>query len=169
MKSGKLVVNASPIISLARIGCADFLLRLHDQLVVPKGVFQEITAHKEADQAVEWLKANNYKEIVRSVEVPAAISEWNLGQGESQVIAFAFQNREFAAAIDDRAAKKCAAVFGISISGTISIIIKAKKMGLTPNVEPLLLALRSNGFRVSDRILMSALQIVEEGNYASQY
>ena len=71
MKSGKLVVNASPIISLAKIGCADFLLRLHDQLVVPEGVFQEITAHKEYDQAVEyvrlkrsgawWLKENSNK------------------------------------------------------------------------------------------------------------
>ena len=61
------------------------------------------------------------------MEVPAIISEWNLGKGESQVIAFAFQNKEFAAAIDDKAAKKCAEVFNISISGTIAIIIKARK------------------------------------------
>ena len=45
MKSGRLVVNASPIISLAKIGCADFLSRLYDQLVVPEGVFQEINDH----------------------------------------------------------------------------------------------------------------------------
>ncbi len=165
MKSGKLVVNASPIISLAKIGCADFLLQLYGQLVVPEGVFQEINVHREHDQAVEWLRDQDYKAIVRSIEVPEIISEWNLGKGESQVIAFAFQNRDFTAAIDDKAAKKCAEVFNISISGTIAIIIKAKKMDLTPRVEPLLLALRSNGFRVSDKIIMSALQIAEEGNY----
>ncbi len=164
MKSGKLVVNASPIISLAKIGCADFLSRLHDQFVVPEGVLQEINDHKDHDRAVEWINALDYQGIVRSVDVPAVISEWNLGKGESQVIAYAFQNRDFTAAIDDRAAKKCAAVFGISISGTIAIIIKAKKMGLTPKVKPLLLALRSNGFRVSGTIIKTALQIAEEGN-----
>ena len=102
--------------------------------------------------------------MVSSVEVPTIISEWNLGKGESQVIAYAFQNKNFAAAIDDKAAKKCAAVFDINISGTISIIIKAQKTGLTPKVEPLLLALRSNGFRVSDKIIITALQIAEEDN-----
>jgi len=77
MKSDKLVVNASPIISLAKIGCADFLPGLFDQLVIPKGVFEEITAHKEQDRAVEWLRDQEYQAIVRSIEVPAIISEWN--------------------------------------------------------------------------------------------
>jgi len=78
MKSGKLVVNASPIISLAKIGCADFLSRLYGQLAVHEGVFQEINVHKEHDQAVEWLNSKDYQVLVRSVEVPAVISEWNL-------------------------------------------------------------------------------------------
>jgi predicted nucleic acid-binding protein len=152
MKSDKLVVNASPIISLAKIGCADFLSGLSDQLVIPEGVFAEISAHKEHDRAIEWIKAQDYQATVRSIEVPAIISEWNLGKGESQVIAFALQNKDFAAAIDDKAAKKCAEVFNISISGTIALIINARKRGLAQKVEPLLLALRSNGFRVSDNI-----------------
>jgi len=164
MKSDKLVVNASPIISLAKIGCADFLPGLFDQLVIPEGVFEEITAHKEYDRAIEWLKAQDYHATVRRIEVPAIISEWNLGKGESQVIAFAFQNKDFTAAMDDKAAKKCAEVFNISISGTIAIIIKARKRGLTQKVAPLLLALRSNGFRVSDNIITAALQIVDEDN-----
>ncbi len=163
MKSDKLVVNASPIISLAKIGCADFLSRLFDQLIIPQGVFEEITSHKYHDPAIEWLKAQN-QTIIKSIEVPAIISEWNLGKGESQVIAFAFQNKEFIAAIDDKAAKKCAEVFNISISGTIAIIIKAKQMGLTPKAELLLLALRLNGFRISDDIIETALRIAGEAH-----
>ncbi len=162
MKSDKLVVNASPIISLAKIGCADFLPGLFAQLVIPEGVFQEITGHKYHDSAVEWINAQNHQAIIRSVEVPAIISEWNLGMGESQVLAFAFKNSGFTAAIDDKAAKKCAEVFNISVSGTIAIIIKAKRMGLTPKAEPLLAALRSNGFRISDDIVVAALRIAGE-------
>jgi len=66
--------------------------------------------------------------------------------------------------IDDKAAKKCAEVFNISITGTIAIIIKARKKGLASKVAPLLFALRSNGFRVSDNIITAALQIVGEDN-----
>ncbi len=164
MKSDRLVVNASPIISLAKIGCADFLPAMFDQFVIPEGVFEEIIAHKEHDRAIEWLKAQDYQAIIKSVEVPAIISEWNLGKGESQVIAFAVQNNDFTAAIDDKAAKKCAEVFNIRISGTIAIIIRARKKGLASEVEPLLLAFRSNGFRVSDNIITAALQIVGEDN-----
>jgi len=57
MNSTKLVVNASPIISLAQIvGYADLLLRLSSDLVIPKGVFEEITAYSIDDQAVVWMR-----------------------------------------------------------------------------------------------------------------
>lgn len=42
MKSDKLVVNASPIISLAKIGCSDFLPGLFDQVVIPERVSDNI-------------------------------------------------------------------------------------------------------------------------------
>lgn len=53
MKVGKLVVNASPIISLAKIGRADLLLELSSGLIIPEGVYQEIVNHKNNDLAVE--------------------------------------------------------------------------------------------------------------------
>ena len=56
MKLGKLVVNASPIISLAKIGYADLLLELSSELIIPEGVYQEIVNHKNNDSAVEWIK-----------------------------------------------------------------------------------------------------------------
>ena len=45
MKSNDLVVNASPIISLSKIGQADLLQTLSGKLVVPRGVYEEIMAH----------------------------------------------------------------------------------------------------------------------------
>jgi predicted nucleic acid-binding protein len=57
MKSDKIVVNASPVISLAKIGCADFLLKLFKHLIIPEGVVQEIMDHKLNDPAIEWLNS----------------------------------------------------------------------------------------------------------------
>lgn len=161
MRFDKLVINASPIISLTKIGCAGFLPALSSRMVIPDGVYQEITRHKYSDPATEWLK-NQKSEIFESVEVPTIISDWNLGKGETEVIAFALQNRDFTAILDDRAAKNCAEVFNIDVCGTIAVIIKAKKTGLTPEIKPLLAALRSTGFRISEDILTTALRFVGE-------
>lgn len=104
MRFDKLVINASPIISLTKIGCAGFLSALSSRFVIPNGVYQEITRHEYSDPATDWLK-NQKPEIFVSVEVPSIISDWNLGKGETEVIAFALQNKEFTAILDDRAAK----------------------------------------------------------------
>jgi predicted nucleic acid-binding protein len=93
MRSDKLVVNASPIISLAKIGSANFLPALSSRFIVPNGVYEEIVRYSFSDPATEWLRSQK-SEIVVSVEVPSIISDWNLGNGETQVIAYAIQNIE---------------------------------------------------------------------------
>jgi predicted nucleic acid-binding protein len=162
MRFDKIVVNASPIISLAKIGCADFLPALSSRFIIPDGVYQEITRHPFPDPATEWLKSQK-SEIFVSVEVPTIISDWNLGKGETEVIAFALQNRDFTAVLDDRAAKNCTEVFNIDVCGTIGVIIKAKRLGLTLEIKSLLAALRSTGFRISEDILATALRVAGEG------
>jgi uncharacterized protein len=64
--------------------------------------------------------------------------------------------------LDDRAAKNCAEVFNIDVCWTIAIIIKAKQMGLIHEIKPLLAAVRSTGFRISDDILATALKVAGE-------
>jgi len=161
MKLGKLVVNASPIISLAKIGHADLLLELSSDMIIPEGVYQEVISHKNTDSAVEWIKRQD-SSLIRDVKVPLIISEWNLGKGESQVISFAYQNMQYAAVLDDRAARNCAELFNIKVYGAISIIIKAKVNGIIPGIRPLLIKLQSSGFRISDDIILTALKIAGE-------
>jgi len=161
MKSDRLVVNASPIISLARIGYTDLLVELSAELVVPRGVCEEIMAHHSVDPAMRWL---NDKEsaLVQPVEVPATIAEWNLGKGESQVLAFAYGHREFMVGIDDKSAKRCAESFAIRVRGTIALIVEAKRRRLVPEAGPLLLKLKSNGFRMAESLFDAALKLAGE-------
>jgi len=161
MKLNKLVVNASPIISLANIGQADLLFQLTHQLIIPFGVYEEITFHKYSDKASIWIE-HLERSFIQEVDVPQLIADWNLGKGESQVLALSLHNAKAAVILDDKAAKKCAEVFDIKVMGTISVIIKAKQLGLIPEVKPLLYNLKSNGFRVSDKIITTALNIVSE-------
>jgi predicted nucleic acid-binding protein len=161
MNSDKLVVNASPIISLARINQADLLLGLASELVIPRGVFDEIMAHDVVDSAIRWV-SDRESSLVRTVEIPPLIAEWNLGKGEAEVIAFAYQRRDFVVSIDDRAAKRCAESFSISVRGTIALLVDAKRKRLIPEAGPLLLRLKANGFRVSEPVLAAALMLAGE-------
>ena len=161
MKFNKIVVNASPIISLANIGQADLLLKITDSLIIPQGVFEEITFHKHSDNASEWIKGVD-PSFIYDTSVPHIISDWNLGKGETQVISYSYQYDRIPIVIDDKAAKKCADVFNIKVIGTIAVLIKAKQMCLVAKVKPLLYALSANGFRVSNNIIATALKLSNE-------
>ncbi|MCF8371047.1 MAG: hypothetical protein K9H64_05450 [Bacteroidales bacterium] len=52
----KLVVNASPLIFLAKIDLIQVLPDIVDCLVIPKAVTKEIAKHK--DKASQWLENN---------------------------------------------------------------------------------------------------------------
>lgn len=162
MKFNKLIVNASPIISLANIGYADLLKELSDQLIIPLGVYEEITYHKYSDKAKEWIEQQN-KAIFHKTSVPEAISAWNLGKGESQVISISYKNNcSIPVVIDDKPARKCAEIYKIKVKGTLSIIINAKNEGLIPKAEPLFVDLHANGFRISKDLIYTALKLCGE-------
>ena len=52
----KWVVNDSPIISLTSINKVSFLIELCDELLIPKGVAEEIDRGSEDDLAKIWLQ-----------------------------------------------------------------------------------------------------------------
>ena len=87
VQHSKLIVNASPIIALANVGYADLLLKLTEELIVPLGVFEEISDHKHSDCASAWIKKLD-SSLIQKVRVSQIISEWNLGKGESQVLSY---------------------------------------------------------------------------------
>ena len=76
------VVNASPIISLARVDRADLLLKIPDECVIPQAVVSEIMAGPESDPARRFLEDRPVK-IVDLPTPSAEILAWDLGSGET--------------------------------------------------------------------------------------
>ena len=87
--SRKWVLNASPLIVLAKIDQIHLLKQLCEEIVVPAGVGQEIAQGSGDDPARQWLNLYG-KELIREAgAIPPNITAWNLGQGECEVIAWA--------------------------------------------------------------------------------
>jgi predicted nucleic acid-binding protein len=138
------VVNASPLILFSRIGRLDLIERLAPTILVPNAVIGEVRAGQDKDRtaavALEW--AHQY--TVEDLTVVASIQNWDLGLGESQVIAHCVGARRWAV-LDDRAARRCAAGHGIPVIGSLGIILRSKRLGHVDRARPLIVDLIGAG------------------------
>ena len=158
----KWVVNASPLIVLARINHLFLLTQLAEEIVVPAGVAKEITQGPGDDPASEWLQADG-QALVREVKVvPPIIIAWNLGLGESEVLAWAYRNPGYEAVLDDRAARNCALSLNIPVRGTIGVLLLAKRLGHLQVINPVLQHLEKAGFRIDPTVISAAKKLAEE-------
>jgi predicted nucleic acid-binding protein len=85
----RAVVNASPLIFLARAGLIDLLQLVSSEVIVPDAVASEIKVSGESDPTARILADTSWLLVTRTPLVPTKIQEWGLGSGESSVIAWA--------------------------------------------------------------------------------
>ena len=100
--------------------------------------------------------------VANASPVPSIIQAWDLGPGESAVLAWAHAHPDCEAIIDDLAARRCAATLGIPVRGTLGLVLLAKKRGRISLARPVVEALRQAGMYLSDRVANSALGLVDE-------
>ena len=160
--SNKWVVNASPLILLAKINQLTLLTQLTDELVIPESVVKEINVGAANDPARTWLQADGKRWIRPNAPAELALAAWDLGAGETAVLNWTYRHGNFEAILDDRAARRCAAIYGIPVRGTLGIILAAKQRGAISAAKPLCEALVKVGIRIDARILNKALHLVGE-------
>ena len=134
----KWVVNASRLIILGKVSKIDLLQRMCSDLIIPEGVVLEVNQGPVDDPAGIWIRGEGATLVRRLVDIPSLILSRDLGKGETEVISWAYLNRDYETILDDRAARNCASSLGIRVRGTIGIILLAKKEGVLPQVKPLL-------------------------------
>ena len=149
------VVNASPLIVLAKINHQHLLTQLTDEIIVPQAVLIEINAGPLYDPARQFFKTAPLPTVV--VPPDPIILAWDLGAGETAVLSYAYGNSGWKAVIDDGAARRCAHALANPLLGTLGIIIRARQAGLIPAAVPVLKALQSEGFRIDERVIRTVL------------
>lgn len=153
----KLVINASPIIFLVKLKLIQHLTSMFEELIIPKGVKNEIVRYK--DNAQKWVYEKGEIYIENVTNIPNYISAWDLGLGESEVIAFAKENNDFIAALDDKAARNCAYSLNVRVIGTIGLVLLMNKQNLITDAESKLKELRNIGFRINDDLFNHAVEL----------
>ncbi len=156
------VVNASPLIFLARASLLDLLSLLGTEIVVPAAVAMEIRQRPMTDVTVRALDTLDWLVIKPTEAPPASIQSWDLGAGESAVLSYALRHPGCEAILDDLAARRCAAAFGIPVRGTLGLVLVAKKRGYVTSARETIEKLRLTGMYLSDHVVARALAMVGE-------
>jgi predicted nucleic acid-binding protein len=155
------VVNASPLILFSRIARLDLIEHLAPTLLVPSAVIEEIRAGQDKDPtaaaALEWAEPH----VVEDIRLVASVEHWDLGAGESQVIAHCLGSARWAV-LDDRAARRCALAHAIPVIGSLGVVLRSKKRGHIDRARPLIADLIGAGMFLDESFVARALESVEE-------
>ena len=133
-----------------------------DEIVVPKPVADEIQRRNADDPTVQAIATTNWLRVVEPAPIPDTIQAWDLGIGETSVLAWGYHHPGTVTIVDDLAARRCAASHGIPVRGTLGLVLTAKRQKVIPAARPVLETLRRSRMYLSDRVLNQALGLVNE-------
>jgi predicted nucleic acid-binding protein len=153
MPINRVVVNASPLICLFKSGLTELFHALFKDIVVPDAVVKEVIAKGAVDFSAETLISNNWIRQIGNVAIDPRVASWDLGDGESAVLSFAFRNPEYFAVIDDREARRCATSLQCHCIGTLGIVLLGKKGGMISSVREALVKIQNAGLWISVTLL----------------
>ena len=138
------VVDASCLIVLDKVGLSSLLCEVYKNIYLPKSVVDEFGENPLLN-CMQIVKVN-------SPLLGIFTDELNLGLGEAETIAYAYE-QGISAVIDDAKARKVAEKLSIKLTGTLGILIKAEKKGIIESSYQVALELKKAGFHVSDAII----------------
>lgn len=162
MAEPRSVVNTSPIILLAAADALSLLPQVVGEILLPYAVVEEIVAGKILPPALAGLRSSSWVHIEPSVPVPAEVAGWDLGLGETQVLALAIARGGAQVVLDDLQARRCALSLGLPTVGTLGIILRAKRSRLIPAARPIVEKLVDCGIYLAHELVEMALAEVGE-------
>lgn len=160
-----IISDTGPIIALAKVKHLNLLKSLFGKVNITPVVYKELMA-KTGEEAGEI--ENALKDFIKIKEVEESLLQNDdalneLGAGEKQVIALAYEKKDSTIMlIDDKAGRNAAKKLNIPASGTIGLLIMAKNKKLIENITSILKLMREKGYWFSDEIVEIAKKLAGE-------
>ena len=164
----KVVVNSTPLIALCGIGQLDILQKLYHEIIIPAAVYREVTAIEDSacrqiKLAEKWIRIEQIGDHTEKKMYKAKLHE-----GEVEVMILAQEKQADLVIIDDNAAKKTAKYLGLTVTGTLGVLVKAKRCNIIDRLYPLLAEMKQNGFYMDASLESAVLKQVGEKNENAQ-
>lgn len=162
-----VVSDTSTLIHLAAIGRLALLKTYYQRIIIPPAVWREVVEHGKARAgAIEVRQAHQagWIEVVSPTDVALLrLLKRDLDDGESGVIALAVERQASLVLLDESDAQRTADLYGLSKTGIIGLLIRAKREGHLDSLEAELDNLvNQGGFWIQKELYDRALNAVQE-------
>lgn len=142
MPEREVVSNTSPLLYLHQVGSLDLLQKLYGQVIVPSAVRDELRVGSERGVSIPEVGRIRWLEVRAPAETALLPMVIDLGAGETAALAIALSSPGSLLILDDALGRRMARLLKLTYTGTLGVLVKAKKEGHLPAVKPVLEALR---------------------------
>ena len=159
-----VVSDTSTVSNLLLIGKLSLLRDIYSQIIIPPAVFNEITALKELGHSIREFHESSWIEL--SVPETGRINHllhYQLDRGEMEAIALCQTIQADLLIIDEKHGREVARELGITTTGLLGTLIKAKEKGLIAEVRSIMDELsEKTGFWINPALYREILKICNE-------
>lgn len=141
-------------LDLLRLGVSDVL--------VPDVVVAEVGARGSHDVSARAIAGASWLTVAATPPTPEPVRACRLDPGGSAVLALAVGDSDCEVVLDDMAARRCAARFGIPCLGTLGLVLVAKRLGSLPEARPVIERLRQVGLYLDGEFVDDVLRRIGE-------
>lgn len=127
------------------MGSLDVLRVLYSRVIVTQEVQQEILAGGRSDLGVADFLASKWLERLTKQQTIPVYLQNTLDRGEASVIQAALSHGISRVCIDEKVGRRIARLNGLTLTGSIGILAKAKQAGYPLDIEQALLRLERHG------------------------
>lgn len=158
-----VVTNTGPLIVLAKIDQLGLLQHMFTTIAIPPTVHRELMAKSGIEARRLDAALTQFIEIAAEPELSPTVqvATGHLDAGEQQAIALAHA-RNTILVIDERLGRQAARQLGLTVTGSVGVLIEGKRQGYVPAVVPLLRAARQQGYWLSDELITAAAKMSGE-------
>lgn len=158
----KVICNTSPLQYLHQLGHLDLLPNLVSRVVVPTAVAAELAEGRRIGLDLPVPENLSWVDLCEAPVAPLLPLVAALGPGETAVLALALAAKDVIVILDDALARRQAETMGLRLTGTLGILLDAKRAGLISAIAPLADDLQRLGFRLSGATRQAVLALAGE-------
>ena len=158
----RLVLDASPVILLGKAGLLETVSPLAKIWAIPGAVVEEVEAKRSIHPYLSSLGSHARVERIALSEIHPWIAAWDLGRGESEVLASAIGKTDARVVLDDLRARECAELLGIPFTGSLGLVLLAKRKGVIDAARPSMEKLVEIGLHIDPAVLREIYERIGE-------
>ena len=152
--------NTTPFIALASIGQLELLPKLFGKVHVAESVIDECAEGGRI--LVPNLRSLDWVTPVPDEATSTLPILFELDRGEKQTIGLARKHGAAKVIIDERLGRRVAEYHGLSVTGTLGVLTKAKSTGLIPSFHDAAQAMRQQGIHYNAGLITRLAQHLGE-------